>query len=339
MIDGGITSDNIHLSEPIQRTSQVGSEDVFTQSSVHGCSDPQILEFIAAATAENTRRAYQSDLRHFLARGGCIPAATEQVARYLADHASTLSMATLARRLAGIRAAHVEKAFPDPTKSDLVRLTCRGIRRRFGRPQRRVAALSCDDLRAIIASLGQSTKDIRDAAILLIGFAGAFRRSELVAIDCTDVDFRETGAAVILRRSKTDQAGQGRRVSISRVHGLMCPVAALERWLSVSQINEGPVFRRVAKGGGVVPARISPEAIACILKNRAQMVGRDPSRYSGHSLRAGFATRAARMGVPMWRIRAQTGHLSNSMLERYIRDGELSFADSVKMISGSVVAM
>jgi integrase len=332
-----ITSDNIHLSEVIPDDSQTASVAVCNPLSFQNCTDAKVLEFIAAATSENTRRAYQSDVAHFLAWGGCIPATADQVARYLADHSAVLSMATLARRLAGIRAAHVKRGFPDPTKGDLIRLTFRGIRRRLGQPQRRVGALSSDDLRAIVASLGQSTKDIRDAAVLVVGFAGAFRRSELVAIDCNDIDTREDGILIRIPRSKTDQERHSRVVSIPRVPGLMCPVAALERWLLISQISEGPVFRSVTKGGKILPTRISPEAIACILKNRLQAIGRDPTCYSGHSLRAGFATEAARIGVPMWRIRAQTGHLSDSVLERYIREGELSSAVAVKMISGSVV--
>jgi integrase len=229
-------------------------------------------------------------------------------------------MATLARRLAGIRAAHVAKEFPDPTKGELIRLTFRGIRRRFGQPQRRVAALSTDDLRAIISSLGQSTKDIRDAAVLLIGFAGAFRRSELVAIDREDVQIDEICAAVILRRSKTDQTGRGRTVSIPRVRGHLCPIGALEEWLRVSGIGGGPLFRPVAKSGRATERRISAEAVARILKKRTRAIGCDPNRYSGHSLRAGFATEAARLGVPKWLIKAQTGHMSDSILERYIRE-------------------
>ena len=327
-----ITSDNIHLSEPMRSLERSFAVDC---KSVAGCTDPKILEFIAAARSPNTRRAYQSDLRHFIEGGGRIPATSEQVARYLADHAAKLSMATLARRLAGIRAAHAERGFPDPTKGELIRLTFRGIRRRFGRPQRRVAALCSDDLRTIVASLRKSIKDIRDAAILLIGFAGAFRRSELVAIDRGDVDIHETRAVIVLCRSKTDQTGQGRSVSIPRVQDPMCPVAALERWLVVSQISDGPLLRPVTKGGNIVPKRISPEAIACVVKSRVQRIGRDPRRYAGHSLRAGFATEAATLGVPTLRIRAQTGHLSVSALERYIRDGELNSADIVRMITTS----
>lgn len=332
-----ITRDNIHLSQVIITPDlETGPAAVSNPLSPLGCSDPKILEFIAAATASSTRHAYHSDLAHYLAWGGDIPATAAQVARYLADHAAILSMATLTRRLAGIRAAHVERGFSDPTKGELIRLTFRGIRRRFGRPQRRVAALAPNDLSAIILSLGQSAKDRRDAAILLVGFAGAFRRSELVAIDRNDVDIRDAGAVIVLRRSKTDQTGNGRTVSIPRLQGPMCPVAALERWLLVSHISEGLIFRRVTKSGTVVESRISAAAIARVLKTRVQAIGRDPTRYSGHSLRAGFVTEAARSGVPQWRIRAQTGHLSDSVLERYIREGEGSSTDAVKMIAASV---
>jgi len=331
----GITSDNFHLSEVICPGLQTSNAADCNRTSLAGCTDPKILEFIAAATASSTRRAYQSDIAHFLAWGGGIPATTKQVARYLADHAVVLSMATLARRLVGIRAAHVERGFPDPTKSELVRLTFRGIRRKHGQPQRRVAALGASDLLAIVRSLGQSTRDIRDAAILLVGFAGAFRRSELAAVDCCDIHAGESGILIQIRRSKTDQEGRGRTVSIPRAQGPICPVAALARWLLISQIRDGSVFRSVTKSGTVMTRRISPDAIACILKTRVQTIGRDPVRYSGHSLRAGFATGAARIGVPMWRIRAQTGHLSDSMLERYIREGELASTDAVKMLVAS----
>jgi integrase len=322
--NGITTRDNIHLSQGIQARPEPLSEAVSNPLSALGCTDPKILEFVAAATAENTQRAYQSDLRHFLASGGLLPATPEQVARYLADHAATLSMATLARRVVGIRAAHVARGFADPTDSELVRLTFRGIRRTFGQPQRRVAALTIDQLANIIGSLGGSSKDIRDAAILLIGFAGAFRRSELVAIDRGDVQIHETGAAIILRRSKTDQLGVGRTVSIPRVQGRLCPVTALQKWLYISGIADGPLFRPVTKGGRAAQRRISADAVAGIIKTRTQAVGCDPTRYSGHSLRAGFATEAARLGMAKWRIKAQTGHLSDAMLDRYIREQALA---------------
>jgi integrase len=319
-----VTRDNIHLSEVIQVSLRASSGVNCTRTSVLGCTDPTVLEFIAAATTLNTRRAYRSDIAQFQARGGSIPATAEQVARYLADHAAMLSMATLARRLVAIRLAHAARGLPDPTQSELVRLTFRGIRRKHGQPQRRVAALGTGDLLAIVRSLNESARDIRDAAILLVGYAGALRRSELAAINCNDIDTREDGILIRIPRSKTDQERHGRAVSIPRVRNALCPVAALDRWLCISRTTERAVFRRVTKGGKVLQSRISPEAIARIVKDRVEVIGGDPSCYSGHSLRAGFATGAARLGVPMWRIRAQTGHLSDSALERYIREGEFT---------------
>ena len=153
-------------------------------------------------------------MRHFLAHGGNIPATAEQVGRYLVDHAALLSRATLARRLVSIRLTHLGRGFHDPTRSELVRLTFRGIRRKHGQPQRRVSALTHSDLSAIIPSLGQSAKDVRDAAILLVGFAGAFRRSELAGMEYQQIEIGEQGAVIQIPRSKTDQEGHGRAIRI-----------------------------------------------------------------------------------------------------------------------------
>jgi integrase len=195
-----------------------------------------------------------------------------------------------------------------------------------------VAALSTADLQAIVSTLGSSTRDIRDAAILLVGFAGAFRRSELAAIDCTDIRIDRAGVIIGIPRGKADQEGHGRAVAIPRASGPICPVAALERWLAVSRGTEGAVFRAVTKAGKVMPAGLSSTAIASVVKARVQAIGRDASRYSGHSLRAGFATAAAAVGVPQWRIKAQTGHLSDAVLGRYIREGELSAGNELAVI-------
>ena len=246
-----ITPDNIHLSKVIQPRREPVSAAFSNPHSVGGCTDPKILEFIDAATTPNTRRAYESDMRHFLAGGGRIPATTEQVARYLADHAASLSMATLARRLVGIRAAHVARGFPDPTKGELIRLTFRGIRRIYGKPQRRVAPLKIEHLAAVISALGNSTRDIRDRALLLIGFGGAFRRSELSGIQCNWISQAEQGLSIALRKTKTDQESRGRSVAIPRVGGPICPVAALETWLELSRIVNGALFRPVSKFGKI----------------------------------------------------------------------------------------
>jgi integrase len=317
-----ITSDNFHLSRPIPASSQVVSAVVSNPLSPLSCTDPKILEFIAAATAPNTRRAYQSDLKHFLTWGGSLPATPENVARYLADHAATLSTATLARRLAGLRAAHVERGFPDPTKGELIRLTFRGIRRRYGKPQRRVAPLRIEHLSEIISLLGNSARDIRDRALLLIGFAGAFRRSELSGIQCNWVTRTKHGISIRLPRCKTDQESRGRTVAIPRVGSPLCPVAALEAWLEASGIIDGPLFRRVSKSSRVLQNGPSADAVATIVKQRTTQIGLDPKPYSGHSLRAGFATSAAAAGLPAWRIKRQTGHSSDTVLDCYIRSAE-----------------
>jgi integrase len=316
-----ITSDNIHLSEVIPAPPrQPKSAENFPRSPSHACSDPKILEFIAAATAPNTRRAYQSDLRHFIASGGHIPATSEQVARYLADHAGTLSMATLARRLAGIRAAHVARGLSDPTKGELIRLTFRGIRRSYGKPQRRVAPLRIEHLVTIVSILGNCTRDVRDRALLMIGFAGAFRRSELSGIQCDWITRSEHGVSISLRRTKTDQESRGRSIAIPFVGSPICPVAALEAWLEVSRITDGALFRRVIKSGKVLPEGLSANAVATIVKQRVAQIGLDSTCLSGHSLRAGFATSAAGAGLSTWEIKRQTGHASDESLGQYVRE-------------------
>jgi integrase len=278
-----------------------------------------VLHFIEAATAPNTRRAYDSDLSHFLAWGASLPATPDVVARYLAAHATTHAVATLGRHLVAIRRAHALRGLPDPVRSELVRLTFRGIRRAHGRPQRRAAALTTDRIAAIMASLGDSVRDVRDRALLLIGFAGAFRRSELSNIDSKFIERTASGVVITIPRSKTDQEGQARQVAIPRGRDTICPVKALDQWLELSGIIDGPVFRQVSRRGHVLPGQLSGDSVASIVKQRVRAIGLDPTRYSGHSLRAGFVTSAASAGAPAWRIKAQTGHASDALVGRYIR--------------------
>ncbi|MEF2559286.1 site-specific integrase, partial [Aurantimonas sp. C2-5-R2] len=166
-------------------------------------------------------------------------------------------------------------------------------------------------------------KDIRDRALLLIGFAGGFRRSELVGLDVADVETVRQGLVITLRRSKTDQTGAGRKIGIPHGRTRWCPVAALEVWLSTFGIEAGPILRGINRHGRVGDQRLSGEAVSIIVKKRLAAAGFDPEGYSGHSLRAGFATSAAQAGASSWKIRQQTGHASDAMLSRYIRDGEL----------------
>ena len=321
-----ITRDNIHLSEPIAHADVAA---LTTNPGPDACTDPMVLHFIEAATAPNTRRAYDSDLRHFVAWGASLPASPDVVARYLAAHATTHAVATLARHLVAIRRAHALRGLPDPVRSELVRLTFRGIRRAHGRPQRRAAALTAERIAAIMASLGDTLRDVRDRALLLIGFAGAFRRSELCAVDCEWIDRMASGLVITIPKSKTDQEGQSRQVAISRGRDPICPIKALDQWLEMSGISEGPVFRPITQRGHVLPGQLSGDSIASIVKQRVGAIGLDPTRYSGHSLRAGFVTSAASAGTPAWRIKAQTGHVSDALVGRYIRLSDPFAANAV----------
>ena len=177
-----------------------------------------------------------------------------------------------------------------------------------------MAPLRVEHLSAVVSVLGRSTRDIRDRALLLIGFAGAFRRSELSAVNCNWIERTEQGIVLTLPRSKTDQEGRGRSVAIPRVGGPICPVAALDAWLQASGIVDGPLFRPVSKAGKVLESRLSASAVAIIVKQRAAQIGLDPERYSGHSLRAGFATSAAAAGLSVWQIKGQTGHVSDAVV-------------------------
>ena len=259
--------------------------------------------------------------------GGGIPSTEAQVAAYLAAHATTLKVATLTRRLAAISVAHEASGHPNPVRSPLVRATMRGIRRERGSAQRQAKPLLREDLFRVLDAMGEGVKDARDRALLLIGFAGGFRRSEIVALDCGDVERVRQGLIVTLRRSKTDQEGAGRKVGIPFGRTRHCPVLALDRWLAVSGIEAGPVFRPVDRHGRVASERLSGEAVSLIVKERVAAAGIDPTGFSGHSLRAGFATSAVQAGVSTLKIRSQTGHASDAMLARYVRDGEL-FVDN-----------
>jgi len=181
----------------------------------------------------------------------------------------------------------------------------------------------------IVASLGDSLRDARDRALLLIGFAGAFRRSELSRIDCESIERTARGIVITIPKSKTDQEGQARHVAIPHGRSAICPIRALDQWLELSGVTEGPVFRPVTRRGQVLPHRLSGDSIAKIIKHRVKTIGLDPARYSGHSLRAGFVTSAATAGAPAWRIKAQTGHASDALVGRYIRLSDLFAADAV----------
>jgi integrase len=289
-------------------------------------SEP-IRHFLSHSLSANSKRAYAADLAHFLASGRDIPSRPEAVAAYLAEIADTDAVATIRRRLVAIAKAHRASGHDDPCRAEIVKATMRGIRRINGVAQREAQALLRDDLFLVLERMGDRPIDIRDKALLLIGFAAAFRRSELVGLDCDDVEHVRQGIVLHLRRSKTDQDGQGRKIAVPHGRTRWCPVRHLTAWLVHAQIGEGPIFRSINRHGHISPNRLSGEAVATITKRRVEAAGFDPAPFSGHSLRAGFATSAVMAGASTFKIRAQTGHKSDAMLGRYVRDGSL-FTDN-----------
>lgn len=318
-----LTRDNPHLQRP-----KMGA-DVSHFSAIDARPElvDQVLEYVRESLAENTRIAYVSDLRHFESWGGRVPASAEIVASYLADYADKLSVATLVRRIAAISKAHRARGLPNPCASELVKSVLRGIRRSRGCAQREAKPLLRDDLLAVLDKMDGGLKAVRDRALLLVGFAGGLRRSELVGMDVADIEHVRQGIVLQIRFSKTDQLGRGQKIGIPHGRTRWCPVAALDAWLTASAINEGAIFRPVDRHGYVHGSRLSGEAVSLVIKERVAAAGMDPSGFSGHSVRSGFATSAAQAGVPTWKIRAQTRHASDAMLARYIRTGEL-FTDN-----------
>jgi integrase len=288
-----------------------------------GSVTEKVARFVNDSISENTRKAYLSDLGEFERWGGSIPASAETVASYLAARADKLSVATLVRHVASISKAHAARGLPNPTRSELVHSTLRGIKRTRGCAQREAKPLLRDDLLLVLDAMGDGLKDLRDRALLLVGFAGALRRSELVGLDVGDVEHVRQGVVLHLRKSKTDQDCRGRKIGIPHGRGRWCPIVALDAWMTASGINEGAIFRPVDRHGRIRNIRLSGEAVSLVVRERVAAAGLDPAPYSGHSLRAGLATSAAQAGVPAWKIKQQTGHASDVMLGRYIRSGEL----------------
>lgn len=300
-----------------------------------------VVGYLEEAKAANTRRGYRHDMAHF--RTWCqsqqltaVPAEPDTVALYIAALAGQARVATIERRLAAISVAHQMQGLESPTRSSLVRTTMQGIRRRHGSAPRQVTPLRLPVLRRLLAALPEhSAAGVRDRAILLLGFAGGFRTSELAGLDRADLEELEEGLVVHLRRAKTDPAGQGRDVAIPRGrHPETCPVSAVRRWAGVAGAEPGPLFRRIDRRDRVAAAGLRPVAIAAIVQRACARAGLPATEYAGHSLRSGFATEAAAQGASERAIMAQGGWRSVQMARRYIRSGEL-FTENAAAVLGS----
>ncbi|HEY4027483.1 MAG TPA: site-specific integrase [Candidatus Dormibacteraeota bacterium] len=290
-------------------------------------------DFVEASKAPNTLRAYRSDWRHFVAWCSShglapLPAGSDTVALYLAAMAhGGAGAVTIQRRLSSISQAHQAAGHvPSPTQDFLVRQVMRGIRRTLGvAPKHQKMPLAAAELRRLVETTpGGTLAGLRDRALLLVGHLGAFRRSELVALDVEDVEETSGGLRLRVRRSKTDQEGEGLHKGIPRRRDrTICPVLALGAWLDAADIATGPVFRAVNRHDQVAVVRLSDRAVALVVKRSCERAGLDPAQYAGHSLRSGFATAAAEGGAPERAIMRQGGWTSETMVRRYIRMAQL----------------
>ena len=284
--------------------------------------------------ANNTVRAYKSDFNDFglfCAKNGfkSLPTEPKIVSLYL-THLSTkdAKMSTLKRRLVSIGVIHRLKGHYLDTKHPSIIENIMGIKRRKGSIQKGKKPILINDLREIIKVIDEQDKEpikkLRDRSIILIGFSGGFRRNEIVSLDYDDLDFVTEGLKINLKRSKTDQYGEG------SVKGLpyfdsskYCPVVTIKNWIETSKIDSGPLFRRFTKGSNLSKNRLTDQSVALIIKNYLQLAGIDSKNYSGHSLRSGFATTAAESGAEERTIMAMTGHKSPEMVRRYIKEANL----------------
>lgn len=287
-------------------------------------------QFASGAKAPSTRRGYRTDWSTFCswcAQAGvpALPASPEAVAAFVSSMAQLgRKVATLQHMIVAISQAHQHASHTSPTATAIVRETMKGIRRTIGVAQVQKSPVMPDQIRSMLAVLPDDLLGVRDRAILLLGFSGGFRRSELVGLDMQDIEFTTDGMVVTLRRSKTDQESAGRRVGIPFGSSpATCPVRSLRAWIDTAAVTEGPVFRPVGRWGHVGAGRLDDRAVARMVKRNVKAIGLEPARYAGHSLRAGLATSAARAGKSERSIMNQTGHRSVTMVRKYIREGNL----------------
>jgi site-specific recombinase XerD len=275
--------------------------------------------------SQNTIRAYRSDWMRF--EQWCksknitsLPAFPETVAVFLANEAETCKVSTLARRMTAISEAHKLAGFSSPCEDERVKAVLKGIRRTKGASRSEKKPLLTDDFRHVLLSMPNTLQSVRDRALILLGFVGAFRRSELVALNRDDLTVVKEGILVRLKRSKTDQEGIGTLKAIPYgSEPALCPVRAILAWIEVSNSITEPLFVSIGKGGRLHDVRLSDKAVSLIIKRILQVSGLDAGEYSGHSLRAGFATQAALNGASDRAIMQQTKHKSRAMVDRYVR--------------------
>jgi len=289
---------------------------------------------LQSSKAINTVRAYKSDFNDFglfCAQNGfkSLPSEPKIVALYL-TYLSTKNakMSTLKRRLVSIGVIHKLKGHYLDTKHPSIIENIMGIKRRKGSIQNGKKPLLISSLKIIINVIDQQNKEkikiLRDRSIILIGFSGGFRRNEIVSLNYDDLDFVPEGLKIKIKRSKTDQFGEGSIKALPYFdNSQYCPVVSLKNWIDIARINSGSLFRRFSKGSRLTEKRLTDQTVALLIKEYLQLAGIDNKNYSGHSLRSGFATSAAESGAEERSIMAMTGHKSSEMVRRYIKEANL----------------
>ena len=289
---------------------------------------------LQSSKANNTIRAYKSDFNDFglfCAQNGfkSLPSEPKIISLYLTHLSSReAKMSTLKRRLVSIGVIHKVKGHYLDTKHPTIIENLMGIRRRKGSAQKGKKPLLINSLKEIINTIDKEIineiKKIRDRSIILIGFSGGFRRNEIVSLDYDDLDFVSEGLKINIKRSKTDQFGEGSIKALPYFENSQyCPVVSIQKWLEISKINNGSLFRRFNKGSKLSEKRLTDQTVALLIKKYLEMAGINSKNYSGHSLRSGFATSAAESGAEERSIMAMTGHKSTEMVRRYIKEANL----------------
>ena len=284
--------------------------------------------FAQAQHAASTQRAYLSDVSIF--NGWCytrdldaLPATPQTVAMFLADQAEEgTAVSTLSRRIAAIRYVHSLSHLESPTNSELVKATLKGIRRVKGSTPEQKAPATAEILNDMLRHIPDTLQGLRDKALLLLGFAGAFRRSELAALTVDDIQETQMGLRITIKKSKTDQENQGQQIAIYQGERFKV-VDALKTWCDAANITQGAVFRPLAKGGKVLASPLSTKTIAKTVKHYAALAGLNPEDFAGHSLRAGFITSAAERGASLFKMMEVSRHKSVETLKGYVRRAEL----------------
>ena len=282
----------------------------------------------------NTVRAYKSDFNDFglfCVQSGfkALPTEPKIVSLYL-TYLSTknVKLSTIKRRLVSIGVIHRMKGQYLDTKHPIIVENLMGIKRRKGTIQKGKKPILINNLKKLIDVIDEEKIEdinkLRDKSILLIGFAGGFRRNEIVSLDKEDLEFVFEGLKITVKRSKTDQFGEGLTKGIPYFENIAyCPVTILQKWLNISKITKGPLFRKISKGSRLLENRLTDQTVALIIKKYLNKSGIDSSNYSGHSLRSGFATSAAESGAEERSIMAMTGHKTTQMVRRYIHEANL----------------